>query len=187
MTGPGRHISFTEAAVDERLREASRLAGSLRLEDRLQAKIDLSGAAVASRLREASDLLELCRHFGRLDRRITGDMTTHAEGGTFSSAGDAAIRRAITERKLLRFSLDGGIRVAEPHDYGVRKGKAQLLVYQLSGASRTGRLPDWRWVDLSRATDFVVLEQAFAGPREAPSGQHAGWEQLILRVASAPR
>jgi len=34
----------TATAVDERLREASRLVGSLRLEDRLQTKITLSGA-----------------------------------------------------------------------------------------------------------------------------------------------
>ncbi len=110
-------------------------------------------------------------------------MTTPPESGTFSDAADAVIRRAISERRLIRFTLDGGARVAEPHDYGVRKGKVQLLVYQLSGASRSGRLPDWRWVDLSRATDFQVLDQAFAGGRDAPSGKHANWEQLFLRVA----
>ena len=54
-------------------------------------------------------------------------MTTPPESGAPSSAADAVIRRAITERKLIQFSLDGGPRVAEPHDYGVRKGKAQLL------------------------------------------------------------
>lgn len=179
-------ISFTPDAVDARLREASRLAGSLRPEDRLQTKIDLSGVAVASRLREASELLDLCRAFGRLDDRITDDMTAHSESGTFSASADEAIRRAITERRLIQFTLDGGARVAEPHDYGVRKGKAQLLVFQVSGASRSGRLPDWRWVDLSRATDFQVLDSSFAGGRNVPSGKHAGWEQLFLRVASTP-
>jgi len=183
MAGQGGRISFTAQAVDERLRQASDLAGSLRPEDRLLTKIDMSGPAVASRLREASELLGVCREFGRLDSRITDDMTTHSSSGTFTTAADTAIRRAITERRLIRFSLDGGERVAEPHDYGVRKGKAQLLVYQLSGASRSGRLPDWRWVDLSRATDFHVLEQSFPGGRETPKGQHAPWEQLFLRVA----
>jgi len=184
VSGPRPRIAFTGEAVDARLREASRLAGSLRPEDRLRTKLDLSGPAVASRLREASECLELCRQLGQSDPRMTADMTTDSTSGRFSPEIDATIRRAITERRLLRFSLDGGARIAEPHDYGVRKGKVQLLVYQLSGASRTGRLPDWRWVDLSRATDFELLEQEFAGPRQAPSARHTGWEQLLLRVAS---
>jgi len=184
VTGPRARLSFTADAIGARLREASRLAGSLRPEDRLQTKVDLSGLAVTSRLREASQSLELCRELGRVDPRLTDDMTAHSASGRFSTQADAAIRRAITERRLLRFWLDGGARVAEPHDYGVRKGKVQLLVYQLNGASRSGRLPDWRWVDLSRATDFEVLEQEFAGPRQASSGRHAGWEQVLLRVAS---
>ena len=48
-------------AVDARLREASRLAGRLLPETRLEAKLDLSGRGVASRLQEASELLDLCR------------------------------------------------------------------------------------------------------------------------------
>ena len=47
-------------AIDWRLREASRLAGSLSPEARLATKIDLGGAAIAARLREASELLDVC-------------------------------------------------------------------------------------------------------------------------------
>jgi hypothetical protein len=54
-------VEMTAAAIEARLGETSRLAGSLRPEDRLATKIDLSGAAVAARLKEASDLLDLCR------------------------------------------------------------------------------------------------------------------------------
>jgi len=184
VSQPRPPVSFTSHAVAQRLREASRLAGSLRPEDRLATKIDLSGGAVQARLKEVSEMLDVCRQLGRSDPRLTGDMTAHSQSGSFTPATDATIRRAITERKLLRFSLNGGTRVAEPHDYGVRKGKAQLLVFQVRGASRSGRLPDWRWVDLSRATDFQVLEEGFAGPRPSPSGRHSGWEQVLLRVAS---
>ena len=53
------------AEVEARLREASRLAGSLRPEDRLATKIDLSAAGIAARLKEASDLLETCRALAR--------------------------------------------------------------------------------------------------------------------------
>jgi hypothetical protein len=56
---------MSPAAIDGRLRQASRLAGSLRPEHRLATKIDLTGAAVARRLREASDLLDLCRALAR--------------------------------------------------------------------------------------------------------------------------
>jgi hypothetical protein len=55
-------------AVVARLRTASRLAGSLRPERRLDTKIDLSAAGVARRLREASELLDLCRALARAGR-----------------------------------------------------------------------------------------------------------------------
>ena len=54
-------VDLSPTAIEARLREVSQLAGSLRPEDRLTTKIDLSGAGVAKRLKEASDLLDLCR------------------------------------------------------------------------------------------------------------------------------
>jgi hypothetical protein len=58
-------VDMSPAAIDARLREASRLAGSLRPEDRLETKISLTGAAISARLKEASDLLDLCRVLAR--------------------------------------------------------------------------------------------------------------------------
>ena len=52
-------------AVEARLREASRLAGSWRPEARLETKLDMRGPAVAARLREASNLLDVCRALSR--------------------------------------------------------------------------------------------------------------------------
>ena len=54
-------LDLSSAAIEQRLRQASRLAGSLRPEERLSTKIDLRPAAVASRLREAAELTALCR------------------------------------------------------------------------------------------------------------------------------
>lgn len=65
-------VDLSGAAIEARLREASRLAGDLRPETRLHTKIDLSGAGVAARLREASDLFELCRALGRAGRQRPG-------------------------------------------------------------------------------------------------------------------
>jgi hypothetical protein len=61
-------VEMTAAAIEARLREASRLAGSLRPEARLETKIDLSSGGVEARLREASDLLDLCRTLARASR-----------------------------------------------------------------------------------------------------------------------
>jgi hypothetical protein len=98
---------------------------------------------------------------------------------------DRIIRQAIAERRLIRFWLDGRERVAEPHDYGIRQGAVHLLVYQVGGSSKSGSLPDWRWVKLARATGFELLDQRFAGGRDMPTGRHAAWDRLFLRVESS--
>jgi hypothetical protein len=93
---------------------------------------------------------------------------------------DATIRAAIAEKRIVEFSFRGTVRIAEPHDYGVRNGAPQLLVYQIGGDSRSGSLPNWRWILLADAFDFRMLEARFAGGRAA--GRHAEWDQLFLRV-----
>jgi hypothetical protein len=62
-------LDLSPAAIDARLREASRLAGSLRPEHRLTTKIDLSANGVARRLRTASDLLQLCLALAQVGAR----------------------------------------------------------------------------------------------------------------------
>jgi len=100
---------------------------------------------------------------------------------------DGILRRAIAERRLIRFWLAGHERIAEPHDYGIKNGAVHILVFQVGGTSGSGSLPDWRWVRLAHATGFELLDQRFAGGREIPSGRHAAWEQLFLRVDPADR
>jgi hypothetical protein len=58
-------VDMSARAVDARLREASRLAGSLRPERRLDTKLDLSREGIDRRLKEASALLDLCRQLAR--------------------------------------------------------------------------------------------------------------------------
>ena len=58
-------VDMSAAAVEDRLRAASAMAGLLRPEDRLATKIDLSGDGVAKRLQLASDLLDACRALKR--------------------------------------------------------------------------------------------------------------------------
>ena len=65
-------VDLSPGAVEQRLREASRLAGSLRPEHRLATKINLSGEAIAARLKEASDLLDLCHALAVSGRVVQG-------------------------------------------------------------------------------------------------------------------
>src|ERR1700722_7439303 len=103
-------------------------------------------------------------------------MSAHAgAGGT-----DALLRAAIAERRLVRFTFHGCARVAEPHDYGLRGGVAQLLAFQVGGESRTGKLPGWRWIVVSEMSRLEVLDQTFAGGRDAPTGAHSRWDRLFV-------
>jgi len=97
---------------------------------------------------------------------------------------DALLRTAIAQRCKVRFSYQGKPRIAEPHDYGIQNGRALLLTYQTGGQSNSGRLPAWRWIDVSKITDLEILDSKFAGNREAPSGKHHQWDQLFSRVES---
>src|ERR1700722_10727972 len=107
---------------------------------------------------------------------------------TVVAKDDALIRSAIGQRRLVTFTLHGCLRVAEPHDYGIRDGVPQLLAYQVRGQSKSGKLPNWRWVVLSQASGFELLDETFPGGRTAPSGNHNPWERLFLRVEpSDPR
>lgn len=63
-----RSLDMSASAIDARLREVSRLAGSLQPEDRLATKIDMTAAGVDARLRQASDLLDLCRLLAKAGR-----------------------------------------------------------------------------------------------------------------------
>ena len=102
--------------------------------------------------------------------------------GKIQGNDDERIRYAIAQRRLLKFTLFGRDRIAEPHDYGIRNGAPQLLVYQVSGESRSGKLPAWRWVVLGHASNFEVLEQTFPGSRNAEVRHHMLWDRLFARV-----
>jgi hypothetical protein len=73
---------MSATAIDARLREASRLAGSLRPQDRLPTKIDPSGRAIATRFKEASELLELCRALARAGASATRPVSKSIDAGS---------------------------------------------------------------------------------------------------------
>ena len=94
---------------------------------------------------------------------------------------DALIRQAIYERRLLQLVFNGHPRVVEPHDYGIIKGDAKLLAYQVGGVSSSGPLPDWRFFRISKMEDLEILDARFTGPRDDEGGHH-DWDELFMRV-----
>jgi hypothetical protein len=84
---------------------------------------------------------------------------------------DELLRVAIAQQRQIRFWYGGKERIAEPHDYGVHKGRTRLLAYQVGGRSTSGPLPAWRLVDVSAMTQLEILEKTFPGNRPAPSGR----------------
>lgn len=92
------------------------------------------------------------------------------------------IRNSITNKNIIEFTYKGHLRIAEPHIYGIRNGKRQLLVYQVGGSTSSGRLPDWRRINLDEISGLKVTEQKFAGRRDNPSSEHSDWDTIITIV-----
>lgn len=95
---------------------------------------------------------------------------------------DSTIITAINEKRLLEFSYDGLNRIAEPHVYGVKDGKYELLVYQIRGQSKSGGLPNWRRVELKKVANIQILDEIFPGRRPTPSGKHSSFDRIIAIV-----
>ncbi len=93
----------------------------------------------------------------------------------------STIRSAITDRKIIEFTYHGYPRIAEPHVYGVHKGKRQILVYQIGGLTSSGRIPDWRRVNLDEISGLKVTGEKFDGPRDKPS-EYSDWDTIITVV-----
>lgn len=89
--------------------------------------------------------------------------------------------KAISEARLVRLSYQNRERILEPHDYGIHKGVAKLLGYQIAGSSRH-KLPDWRWMEEDLISDIQLLDQNFPGGRPTPTGKHHEWDELFIRV-----
>jgi hypothetical protein len=95
----------------------------------------------------------------------------------------STIRKAIADRNIIEFNYHGYPRIAEPHVYGIHNGKKQLLVYQIGGATSSGKIPDWRRINLDEISGIKVLtEQKFPGPRLNPSQYNNQWDTIVSMV-----
>jgi hypothetical protein len=96
---------------------------------------------------------------------------------------DNQLRFAIANKRLIRFTYESVVRIAEPHDYGVKEGAPKLLAYQRQKAGRRDqRVRGWRWLDVPKIQDCIVLDESFSGTRETANQQHHHWDVLYARV-----
>ena len=89
------------------------------------------------------------------------------------------LKTAIANKRLIEFTYDDARRVAEPHDYGQRKGIDKVLVYQRKkgGSYKIG----WRSIEVSKLEDLVVRDDTFRGSRNEPHQHHIVWDVLYAR------
>jgi hypothetical protein len=101
-----------------------------------------------------------------------------------SASIDAQLRFAIAGKRLLEVGYKGSVRLVEPHDYGVQKGKNHLLVFQRRvTAGLPGRKPfGWRMLEVPLIEACVVTEETFKGSRGRPNQEHYAWDVLYVRV-----
>jgi hypothetical protein len=103
-----------------------------------------------------------------------------------SAAGalDRQLRFAIEHKRLIEVRYGGRLRVAEPHDYGVKNGSARLLIYQLyaRGGAPDPRARGWRLLDVGKIGLCAVSDATFAGSRADASQHHFAWDEIFARV-----
>jgi hypothetical protein len=96
---------------------------------------------------------------------------------------DEQLRFAIANKRLLQFTYEAALRVVEPHDFGVQKGRTRLLAFQRRG-SGSGRPNErvWRLFDVEQIAGCVVLGEAFPGSRGHQHSSHYAWDVVYARV-----
>jgi len=97
---------------------------------------------------------------------------------------DPLLWSAIENRRMIRLVYHGKGRLVEPHDHGVLNGSAQLLGYQIAGAS-SRRLPNWILMKVNEIQKLELSDRTFAGGRPTASGKHLQWDTLFIRVQAA--
>ena len=97
---------------------------------------------------------------------------------------DKVLRQAIAQKRLVSLAYERRLKQGEPHDYGRIKGKLRLNFFQIDGQSRTGEQESnvWKTLDPAKITQLRLLPDRFPGTRDAPSGAHKRWDELIATV-----
>ncbi len=94
----------------------------------------------------------------------------------------AEICNAIRKKNLLEFYYEGGIRVVEPHCYGITTAQNEgLRAYQIEGYSSSGKM-GWKMFDLSKAEDISVSNNVFDSPRSGYRRGDKGMSRIYCEL-----
>ena len=89
---------------------------------------------------------------------------------------------AIEGKFLIEFLYEGGIRVVEPHCYGLSSaGNEAFRGYQVDGFSSSGTL-GWRMFMLSKVQNMAVLEKTFPNPRPGYKKNDRGMKEIFCEL-----
>lgn len=90
------------------------------------------------------------------------------------------IKKAIENKNLISFEYNGKIRIGEPHILGILNNKEQLLLWQISGESNSGFLPNWRRCDITNIFNLNILPETFVNIRE--QGRGASFDTIYALI-----
>lgn len=94
-----------------------------------------------------------------------------------------AICEAIQARRVVRFYYGGGLRVVEPHCYGVSTaGHEVVRAYQISGYSQSGESVGWKLFRVSEISGLEVSGEAFAGARPGYNPNDSAMATIFCRL-----
>jgi hypothetical protein len=133
-----------------------------------------------------NEALTILRRAGVGQPPLRGDELSAPPPATAArDAIDQQLRFAIANKRLIQVSYGKTLRVAEPHDYGVHKGVARLLIYQRGGtrAKERSAIRGWRLLDVAKIGACLVLAETFSGGRGALHRRHHVWDVVFARVA----
>jgi hypothetical protein len=86
------------------------------------------------------------------------------------SAVHALLVQAIKERRIVKFTYRGHLRVVEPHAFGRNsKGDAVLHAFQIKGSSASRPPPGWRTFSARAIEDPKLGKGSFAQARDGYS------------------
>jgi len=97
---------------------------------------------------------------------------------------DQLIKEALADKHMLSFTYNGHKRIVEPHIFGIKDNKKEVLCYQTGGTTSEGTdtLPEWRRFKLSRMSSLHVLPDTFDETRRTYTGEHSEWDSKIANV-----
>lgn len=74
---------------------------------------------------------------------------------------------ALAEGKRLTLNYDSHSRIVEVHAVGTSTaGNPIMRVWQTSGGSNKGGIPDWRLMRLDRASEISITDEVSEAPRD---------------------